>query len=741
MLPRASLTECLGKVAMLELLKAEGDAWKAILACKMAKEDTKAFEKKVKNQFSLVPLEDITPAVVEVDLEPAETAAKEVEENWGTVVETSLGEEQEEENKIDDADVRDEDDVTVPLEGNGIADTNGDTHEDDILDETEPVVETLHLSDVEEHEEHDESVSDKDNLDVTVPLVDSIPKENGDNHKDDKLDETEPFLVETNGTNGSEADGSDAVVTGAKRKKKTIAGPASKVMKTDSEKSEDAVELTALVDEPKKADAYTDVLSGSWKIDGTDFILADCNHSDVQSLDRETLVFNLDKTRPEEFYQEYFGELDNFEGAYNVVKETSSQSIYIVTFGDSASAQKFLDTDVKLEQVGPGPQALRKVAMRQFARDHWCQEEVRRARGNECLLGKIEAKIDFQAKRKAGVTQGHCVVATLRGPHVEETDLLDGLPEEVEELEMVNQQDVTTEGSNLKIESFVLIFNSDTAAIKFAETKSQHKFKGSPMKVSLLTNLLTLRRFSKKAKNFKDDPSFSTADSPRRVVVPGAGPAAERHLRAGRLGLESVLLPAVPQQAGPDADTGFAILAFEDQKAAIKAVLMREEDVGVMEHPERMMLLTEYLQSREEALTREQGQSEPDIGEEFWADLEGSVETEDTNVDTMDTNVDMDQDTAEDRVVATTDLETVVGCEGFTQSDCDVEEYFEENHEHVEQVWQRAGLADASQVYVRFRDRAAAQRFLTLHYVRYRGRALRPFAIAHTDTELVKYLQ
>jgi len=71
---RASLTECLGKVAMLELLKAEGSAWAAILACKAPREDTRAFEKKVKSQFSLVPFEEVTPVVQEVALDSGEAA-------------------------------------------------------------------------------------------------------------------------------------------------------------------------------------------------------------------------------------------------------------------------------------------------------------------------------------------------------------------------------------------------------------------------------------------------------------------------------------------------------------------------------------------------------------------------------------------------------------------------------------------------------------------------------------------
>merc|ERR1712192_90632 len=62
-------------------------------------------------------------------------------------------------------------------------------------------------------------------------------------------------------------------------------------------------------------------------------------------------------------------------------------------------------------------------------------------------------------------------------------------------------------------------------------------------------------------------------------------------------------------------------------------------------------------------------------------------------------------------------------CKGFTDEDCDVEEYFEENHENVEQVWQR-GEGEDCEVFVKFKDEIAVQRFLTLNYVRYRNRPI-----------------
>ena len=65
---------------MLDMLKHEGSAWAIIAACKGAKEEIKAFEKKVKGQFSMVPFEDITPVPNELDLEKVEKEMKELEE-------------------------------------------------------------------------------------------------------------------------------------------------------------------------------------------------------------------------------------------------------------------------------------------------------------------------------------------------------------------------------------------------------------------------------------------------------------------------------------------------------------------------------------------------------------------------------------------------------------------------------------------------------------------------------------
>merc|ERR550517_386182 len=77
-------------------------------------------------------------------------------------------------------------------------------------------------------------------------------------------------------------------------------------------------------------------------------------------------------------------------------------------------------------------------------------------------------------------------------------------------------------------------------------------------------------------------------------------------------------------------------------------------------------------------------------------------------------------------------------CKGFTDEDCDVEEYFDENHESVEQVWQR-GEGDGCEVYVKFKDEIAVQRFLTLNYVRYRSRPITVSTVKEKG-DLAEYL-
>ena len=112
-----------------------------------------------------------------------------------------------------------------------------------------------------------------------------------------------------------------------------------------------------------------------------------------------------------------------------------------------------------------------------------------------------------------------------------------------------------------------------------------------------------------------------------------------------------------------------------------------------MEKPEQLMSLTQYIDAWQRALDRqkereemlesddveESGDVSEDQFEENGVEMEVGEETseqmeEETNVQNGQNGFD-----ASEKFFAL--------CKGFTDEDCDVEEYFEENHENVEQVW------------------------------------------------------
>lgn len=116
-----------------------------------------------------------------------------------------------------------------------------------------------------------------------------------------------------------------------------------------------------------------------------------------------------------------------------------------------------------------------------------------------------------------------------------------------------------------------------------------------------------------------------------------------------------------------------------------------EEDRGVVEKPEQLMSLTQYTDAWQRALDRQKEREEmleADDVEESGDVSEDQFEEKDMEVgegtsDQMEeeTNVQNGQNgfDASEKFFAL--------CKGFTDEDCDVEEYFEENHENVEQVW------------------------------------------------------
>ena len=113
----------------------------------------------------------------------------------------------------------------------------------------------------------------------------------------------------------------------------------------------------------------------------------------------------------------------------------------------------------------------------------------------------------------------------------------------------------------------------------------------------------------------------------------------------------------------------------------------------MVEKPGQLMSLTQYIDAWQRALDRqkereemlesddveESGDVSEDQFEENGVEMEVGEETseqmeEETNVQNGQNGFD-----ASEKFFAL--------CKGFTDEDCDVEEYFEENHENVEQVW------------------------------------------------------
>ena len=120
------------------------------------------------------------------------------------------------------------------------------------------------------------------------------------------------------------------------------------------------------------------------------------------------------------------------------------------------------------------------------------------------------------------------------------------------------------------------------------------------------------------------------------------------------------------------------------------------------------MLLPEYMEAWQRALDRQKEREEAAVkeaedGVEDEDEVEEEVQSEDASQDESKSKDDeMEVDVAKETtngVESSTGLESNTGkgntvkfqcfafCKGFTDEDCDVEEYFEENHENVEQVF------------------------------------------------------
>jgi len=330
------------------------------------------------------------------------------------------------------------------------------------------------------------------------------------------------------------------------------------------------------------------------------------------------------------------------------------------------------------------------------------------------------------------------------GEQINDEELLESLPEDVEEIETVFEvkgEDDLWKGV------FILICCSDQAAMDLSK-KEVICFNKHNLETELLSSMLVKKRFSMKVKNFKDDPAFKDKDNDRRLVLPSsklsndAAEALEQHIRETRTGV----------QAWHKTVCNLHIVTFNDTASASGALQVKEEDRGLVEKPEQLMLLVEYMEAWQRALDRQKEREEAEDQDEVEEEVvqsedEGKSKDEEMEVESEKEEKNGYENGHESNTGSQKNIENnhnsemfkcFAFCKGFTDEDCDVEEYFDENHENVEQVWQR-GEGTGCEVYVKFKDLVSVERFLTLNYVRYRSRPITVSAVKEQEG-LAEYL-
>merc|ERR1719204_2975265 len=111
---------------------------------------------------------------------------------------------------------------------------------------------------------------------------------------------------------------------GMKRKSKSEAGPASKVKKAKH----------------SKPDKYWKILKSKFMIGESALTLEELIETDV--IDRGVLVFLLDISKTDDFFQDYFNKFEGFESAERLLVEDRFTGVYLVTYEESAAADNFV---------------------------------------------------------------------------------------------------------------------------------------------------------------------------------------------------------------------------------------------------------------------------------------------------------------------------------------------------------------------------------------------------------------
>ena len=116
---------------------------------------------------------------------------------------------------------------------------------------------------------------------------------------------------------------------GMKRKSNSDACPASKVKKAKH----------------SKPDKYWKILRSKFMIGESALTLEELIETDV--IDRGVLVFLLDISKTDDFFQDYFNKFEGFESAERLLVEDRFTGVYLVTFEESEAADNF----VKLQRT------------------------------------------------------------------------------------------------------------------------------------------------------------------------------------------------------------------------------------------------------------------------------------------------------------------------------------------------------------------------------------------------------
>lgn len=265
---------------MLDALKADNKIWKGILDCKMVKEDIKSFEKKVKNQFSQTPFEDID----------SESGNEEKNKNNK---DNDKSEDGIENMEVDGDEISNGKAETKKLANGNHGTANGkDISRNDNENCTKnKLQEKKTITNGSSDDTPSKKKGKEDDLDRTVPFVGSEVDEKVSEPEDD-LDKTMPFDQKKKDMEEEKLNS-----VGSKRKKKPLAGPASKVKKQKTDDSQENTEVE---------DKYESVLKVNLKICDTDENLLDSKYAKGCYTEKNILVYNLDKSVTEEGLIDYF---------------------------------------------------------------------------------------------------------------------------------------------------------------------------------------------------------------------------------------------------------------------------------------------------------------------------------------------------------------------------------------------------------------------------------------------------